>query len=155
MYEVWVNKNDKEVPICQLTDLHLLHIIRGIVEGRLFPSGETIHVGRNEVRCGAVGVDSLDEAGRWLIVLKAEAIRRGLDWIKPPSRKVGLIDWLFEQMHNKIARGVCFCPDTFKKCAAHILAEAGITQPEIDVSNLNGRPSYMHWQAGGMPIKGE
>lgn len=135
-YTVWITQGGQRVAIVDMHDLHLLHAIRHLKAKR--GAGPRERVRR-----------------RWLIVLKAEAIRRGLDWRQAPSRKVGLLEFVFEQMRKKGRRGTCFHEEQFTADARVILAEAGIAEPEIDVSNLSGRPSYLHWAEGGTPIEGE
>jgi hypothetical protein len=159
MYTHWKTAGGRKVAVRRMSDLHLLHAIRAIVEGRLFPA-PAIPYANGDEREGMTAGEAMEQAvqaglrDNWLTVLKAEAIRRGLDWETPPSRKVGLLDFVLDRLKERDMTGSCFTAGLFKKVVHDILVEAGITQPEIDVSNLDGKPSYCHWRTeGGTPIK--
>lgn len=118
-FEIWKTRDGRQVKVVEMTDLHLLLTIRAIQEGRCNP-----------------------QEG-WQGALEAEAVRRGLDWTRPPTRRVSLLEWIWEQQkwHQVSLMKV-----------RDLLKGAGITCPEIDVSNLDGKVTYLHWQEGGTPV---
>ena len=105
-YAVWHTKDGRKVAVSDMDNLHLLHTIRAITEGRIFPK-PLIPYANGDEREGMEGGEVLkqisddDKRENWLTVLKAEAIHRGLDWSTPPSRRINLIAWLYEQMEAK------------------------------------------------------
>jgi hypothetical protein len=168
-YDKW----DGHIPIEKMTDLHLLHAIRKLMEGKMkfgiiydissqmssdadlpanLPGDDftSDDIPKVEMLEG----EALDkERMNWLVVLQGEALKRGLDWTKPPSRKVGILEFLCQ----KIRESGYDEKRTFDK-AKRILQAHHITEPEIDVNNLTGLPSYMHWKVGtgkgkGTPIE--
>lgn len=161
-YDVWVSEfGKKKTPVKDLTDLHLLHIIRGFVDGRfkfqptMFPVNMMSDEADLPDEAAEICLEENDkeckkETENWLIVLKAEAIRRGLDWEKAPSRRMGLFDWIMEKLKGR--------PDAkdaqlYVNKMRWILRQDSVTEPELDVSNLDGRVSYMHWNTEkGVPI---
>lgn len=146
-YNVWATKDGRDVKVSDLTDLHLLHIIRGILEGRPFagPGGNYQDEFRNE------GHEILSQVRcNWLTVLKGEALKRGLPWDKQPTRRVGLLDFVFDTLQAEGWSGGK--PNSWKELAKGVLSKNDIKQPEIDVSNLDGKPTYLHWAEGGTPL---
>ncbi len=125
MYETWQAKEGPK-SVSTLTDLHLLHIIEGLRTKRLF-------------------ADNAKERRSWLWVMRAEAIRRDL-WDKlgkPASRRVSVFDFAFQGV-------VAPC---FIETAKNRLSQAGVPMPELDISEVDGQPSYLHWAEGGTSLE--
>ncbi len=123
----------------RLDDLHLLHTIRAIEEELVFQAHYPGHC------------LPYSEACNWTTVLKGEALKRGLDWSKPPTRRVGLVSWLCEKT-------TAMWPNLtieFYSLAIKAMNAAGLKEPQIDVSNFDGKPSYQHWnEDSGSPLAG-
>lgn len=129
-YTVWHTQDGREVPLGELGGEHLVNTIHALKGQKLF-------------------ADAPSARRRWLTVLKAEALRRGLDWKRPGTRRVGLVEWLCEELdvdcdHVLVARKM-----------TELMREHGIEPPEIDLSNLTGAPTYAHWREGGSPLEVE
>lgn len=130
-YLVWTTKDGRQIELSSMTDLHLLHTIRALDEGRL--PGQ--------------------ESDNWLIVLKADALKRGLTWDTPPSRKVKVFDLFLERLKNFPMLQEYLNLSELKDYLEIFLKGAGIPHPEVDVSNLDGTVTYLHWAAGGTPLE--
>lgn len=132
-YEVWTTKDGRKVPVREMSDLHLLHTIRAIKEGRVF-------------------TERLEERDAWMAAFTAEAERRSLDTTRPPSRRLGLIDWLISRVADGLGMSD-FRADGYDTVLLAQLEAAGVPQPEIDVSELDGSVTYLHWKTdGGTPL---
>lgn len=128
-YRTWTAANGREIPVHEMEDLHLLNSLWGLKQKRLFAS---YHV--NDVR------------ENWITVLGGEALKRGLDVNSPPVTKVPLIQWVLGQLNYAADSHLWLRID-------RLLKDVGINEPEIDVSSLDGCPSYCHWlTCGGTPI---
>lgn len=152
-YEVWTTKDGRKVPVREMTDLHLLHTIRAIVEGRLFPGIHLMDDGFFPIPDEAADIAAEaaeQERGRWLTVFQAEAIRRGLDWSKPPTRKLALLDHLSARLIS-----VGELPETVARWRDKFRSVMKFTEPVVDVCNKTGNATYLHWAVGagvGTPL---
>lgn len=148
-YDVWTTRDKRQIPVAQMTDTHLLHTIRAIEEGRIFPNIEPLPLGHD----GACDYDSVlcdeqdERRENWLTVLKGEALKRGLDHNMRPTFRMDLVSWVL----NSLGIG------SLSPRAIELMRNAGITPPEIDVSNLDHhKPTYLHWKTGhgvGTPLE--
>lgn len=162
-YDVWSTRDGREIRVSDMSDLHLLHTIRAIIEGRVLadeddgalegrgdPEGDTQTV----MYCLAVAKRNRETAVKrkaWLTVFKGEAVKRGLDWKKAPTKKMSLVSWLCEE---------CFAagdPLGTAEAMNETMRKYGIAPPQIDVTT-DGRevPTYCHWLANegaGTPLK--
>lgn len=156
-YDVWTTRDGRRVPVVEMTDVHLLHTIRAILDGRLFPRPLLPYANGDErdgMDHGDIGVTVVvcRQAARdvdrenWLTVLKGEALRRGLDWSTPPTRKVGLVE------HVLRAIGLRH-PDAAVDTAKQYMAAVGLVEPAIDVTTKDNRPTYMHWRPADWPAE--
>jgi hypothetical protein len=144
-YDTWTTANGRKVKVLEMSDLYLLHIVRCIEQGRLFA----------DASAGCPVPDN------WLTVLKGEALRRGLDPTKAPSRKLGLFEWLMRELfkdgvliHSSYTTAELAVSQAVQT-ANDLMARAGFSGPELDVSNLDDKVLYLHWQTGrgvGTPI---
>lgn len=136
-YESWTTRDGRTIPVREMDAHHLIHTILALEEGRLFE-------------------DNPKEAFKWMMVLKGEAVRRDLDWDEPATTKVSLIDHVlnrvsfFEGDHDGALDNMM--RESVKRVVAQVLEEDGIDPPQIDVSNLDGSVTYLHWQEGGTPL---
>lgn len=142
-YDVWTRANGDRVRVVDMADLHLLHTIRAIEEGRTLGSVRVYSTSPPE---------NYDvphpERDNWLTVLKGEALKRGLDWSQPPTRKVSL----FEAVRRFAVYGEGVARNFEKACR-----DLGFEPPTVDVCNKTGKVTYLHWVAGknvGTPISG-
>ncbi len=118
MFDYWNTKDGRRLQPNEIDNLHLLQIINNIETNKNFK-------------------DSAN--AKWSIVLKAEAIRRGLDYSKVPYNKTYLIDWLFEEWKKYQSVGD---ENAIKQFFHRKMQDAGIVGllcPQIDVSCLDGK----------------
>lgn len=80
-FTVWKTRDGRLIPICEMSDSHLLNTIRAIEEGRVCPVPEV----RREKNTGTPTAGSALITGaasyirrRWLESMRAEAERRGI-----------------------------------------------------------------------------
>ena len=141
-YDVWTTQDGRQIKVIDLDDHHLLHIIRGIRENKVFTHHDLTRPFNPLLYTGDA----------WLTVLQAEALKRGLDWTAAPTQKRRLIQFLIERLDAR------FLPDSHSRntlyaAAVEFLNHHGIPEPQIDVSNLDGKATYLHWAEGGTPLR--
>lgn len=142
-YDTWTTQDGRHIKVVDMTDLHVIHTIRAIEEGRLL---DKVRVYSTDLRENYDAENPLREP--WLTVLKGEALKRGLDWSTPPTRKVSLFIPLAK---------VAFYSDGLVNGMLSACQELGIAPPMVDVCNKTGKVTYLHWATGknvGTPVSG-
>ncbi len=112
MYETWITKDGRSILVSKMTDLHLLNTITALRENRMYR-------------------DQPDEREKNLIILQAEAIKRGLDYKTPPIYKISLIDWLANESHH------------YELC--QVWNKYQMPEMIMDIERKSRLPVYLHW----------
>ena len=120
-----------------MSDLHIIHTIRAIEDGRLFPLyGDSPQL--EMVR------------SRWLTVLQGQALMRGLDWSKSPVQRKRLSDAVNEGYYAVLRIEPII--NTYLSEALNVL---GLNDIEVDIEIASGKISFIHNKnGGGIPIGG-
>ncbi len=130
-YDTWKTKDGRAIFVELMSDEHLLNTARAIEEERVFPGGGL-------------------EADNWLMVLRGEALKRGLDPEGVGTKTLGLLEFAVQNSggwpwHSMSEEEVLV---RLRKG----LATTGVKEPMLDVSNFTDRPTYLHWEEGGTPL---
>jgi hypothetical protein len=150
-YQRWTTADGRELRPSEMSDLHLLHTLRAIEEGRVLPE---LPAGPPLGHLAAVGQRKKDREA-WLAIFRGEAARRGLDPSVPPTRRVDILELALRLAGKEVGFGTCQQERYVLDAMRRGLARAGIPLPEIDVLTATGEPSYLHWRAGkgvGTPL---
>lgn len=160
-FDYWATRDGRTIKVSEMESLHLLHTIRAIEQGRLFPGANLCFgiAARLTDEAADVAVDAAqEERDGWLSALRAEAERRRLNHTIPPTSRVGLVKFVtsFAAFMDGLSTSQAL---DIASTVAEAMEFFGLKDPEIDVvvhPQLPNRVSYLHYQTGdgvGTPME--